>query len=484
MKHNPDSITAPALDPAGTLQDFTAFAANVTDAFTAALFLLDDSGKSLYMAACHTLSDHLPVGLTVPIDSCTIGRLFSRGVQFHEPYFEGDCMELGIYDEPEEIRAYMTAPVGESGLLWMDTRKAYRFTAKSLKLLSELAASCRHMVELTELRLRGEHRSRCDNLLHELLPSWSSLTELSNLGLDHAVQKIHDEGGFDGALTAMRDADRGLLEITACAGFSHWVRRGRLVRESPGWVSWALEHKNPVLIPEVCQDDEQAFVFHAGERFGFEIKSLAVLPWTSRDGESALVLAGRDPNPLLQNNQAFWQFVGSIVGFLHSAACAEQVLHKVRRYDGESGLISEGYFREVSRRAYDQAKEKGTGLLLFLTHLRDIDRLYLEHDHSMVNRFLEAFSDRLSLAARGRGERGKYRTGGFGLIIEGVDYREAATIVASAESVLRSGPLQIDGTVFDSEIDAAYAHYPSECQDLTGLWQQVLRKIDAKKVKE
>lgn len=484
MKQDPDPIAAPALDAAGILHDFAALAANVTDAYTVALFLVDDSGKNLKLAACHTLSDHIPAGLSVPVDSCMVGLHFSRGTRFHEPYFEGDPMELGIYSQPEEIRAYMTAPVGGRGLLWMDTKKAYRFTPKSLKLLTDLAANCRHMVELTELRMREANRARCDNLIQELLPSWSDLTGLSNQGLDLAVEKILQMGGFDGVLTAVRDADRGLLEITACAGFSHWVRKGRLVRQSPGWVSWAIEHRSTVLIPQVRQDDDHAIVFHAGERFGFEVKSLAVIPWQSRDGEAALVLAGRDENPLLKENQSFWQLVGQVVGFLYSAACTERVMSRVRRYDGESGLISEGYFREVSRRTFDRAREKGTGLLLFLTQLKDIDRLYLENDHSVVNRFLEAFSDRLSLAARGRGERGKYRTGGFGLLVEGVDAQEAATIAATAESILRSGPLEIDGTPFHCEIDAAYAHYPSECRDHTGLWRQVLSTIDAEKVKE
>lgn len=478
MKRDPGPIAAPAFDPTGTLQDFVALAANVTDAFTVALLLLDGSGKRLNMAACHTLSDHLAADLSVPIDSTMIGQLFSRGVQFHEPYFEGDCMELGIYNQQEDIRAYMTAPVGDNGILWMDTRKAYRFTAKSLKLLTELAANCRHMVELTKLRAQEENRARCDQLVHELLPAWSSLAGLPNQGLDHAVEKIFEMGDFDGALTVVRDAERGLLEITACAGFSHWVRKGRLVRESPGWITWALEHRNPVLIPQVQQDDEQAVVFHGGERFGFEVRSLAVIPWTCRDGEAALVLAGRNRNPLLEDNRTFWQFVGNIVGFLHSAACTEKVMSKVRRYDGESGLVSEGYFREVSRHAFERAKENGTGLLLFLTQLRDIDLLYLKHEHSVVNRFLEAFSDRLSLAARGRGERGKYRTGGFGLVLEGVDSHEASTIASTAESVLRSDSLQIDGTTFQCDVDVAYAHYPSECRDHMALWQVVLGRID------
>ena len=220
MKQDPGPTAVPALDPAGTLQDFAALAANVTDAFTVALFLADHSGKSLQMAACHTLSDHIPAGLSIPVDSCTIGQLFSRGVQFHEPYFEGDSMEIGLYNQPEEIRAYMTAPIGDRGLLWMDTRKAYRFTAKSLKVLTELAAGCRHMVELTELRLRESHRSQCDSLIRAFVPHWSELAGLPNQGLDHAVQTILDVGGFDGVLAAVRDADKGLLEIIACSGFS------------------------------------------------------------------------------------------------------------------------------------------------------------------------------------------------------------------------------------------------------------------------
>lgn len=478
MKQQRRSIPAPRTDSSQPLNDFVALAANITDAFTVALFLLDESEQCLRMVACQSLSDHILPDVRLALDTGTVAGLFAKGVPFHEPYFEGDATEFGFYGIPEEIRAFMTAPVSSRGLLWMDTRKAYRFTAKSVKLISQFAANCRHMVELSELKRFADVRSRCDRLIQELLPEQSALPRMAHLGLAQAVEKIFEIAGFDGVLTAVRDVERNLVEITASAGFSHWVRPGRLVRGGPGWVSWALEHRSPVFLPLIRREEDPAILFHAGERFGFKVGSLAVVPWTCREQDAVLVMAGRTRNPILEENQWFWQFVAGLLSFIHSTACAEQVMSKVRRYDGESGLISEGYFREVTRALFSRARERGTDVALFLAQLKDVERLYVELDHSIANRFLQAFSDRLFLAAKGRGERGKYRTGGFGLVIEGLDVREAGLISENIRSALGSGRLEIDGSEIPYDFEVAYAHYPSECDDHVGLWRKVLNRID------
>jgi GGDEF domain-containing protein len=460
------------------LEDFVALTANVTEAYTAALLLVDDSGNELRIAACHSLSDHLIRDARPSARSGLWAELLRRGAPTQEPHFHGDSAELGIYSEAEEIRAYMTAPVGDLGLLWVDTRRTYSFTAKDLKILGEFARTAESLLGLHQASERLDTARWELDLLAGMIPKDENRSDLENYGLDFFVDALMEKGGFDGVLAATEVDGGRVLRIDASEGFADWVRRGRLVRKRAGAVKEALDGSAPVFIENAGRDDSPATLFHAKENVGFDVKSLVVVPASRGAQRGVLVAASARPDPRLKDAETALKILQGLVGLVRSVSFHERLLARVRRHDGESGLISEGYFRRIGRELLEEVKERKGRLVLLLSQVTDIDEIYVRHDHALVNRFLEEFTDRLAKPAHGHGVMGKFRTGGFGLLLEDVPRREVDRLVE--KTLQRFSPSRIDlgeeEILFHVRVSAA--HYPEDCSDLPGLWETALSRLE------
>jgi hypothetical protein len=221
-------LPTPVCDSPIPLNDFVALSANVMDAHTAALFVEDRARGCLRMAAGWSLSDVFIHGAVVSVEDSVLGKQYRAGQPAAETYFAGDSTGLGMYSQPEPIRAYMTAPVGSRGLLWIDTRQAYRFTGKHLKILSNLAGTAEHLFHLSG-QASALHISAVGAEVMRRLLVHSREPAEREAGLHGAtVCMIVEKMGFDAALAAVRLRDRNLCRITACSGFPPFIQVGRL----------------------------------------------------------------------------------------------------------------------------------------------------------------------------------------------------------------------------------------------------------------
>jgi len=472
----PDAVQTDA----GSLERFMAIAAEAVDAHTAAVFLANPNRDQLRMAAFQSVSDRLISDATFPVPQSIPGGVFDRGVPVHEAYFAGDPSGLGMYYSGQQpIMAYMAAPVGTKGLLWLDTRKVYRFTERHLKILLELARTAEDILGLTErasgLTRRGD---RLDLIQGLLPPNWQAMDPEGEF-FDKVVRLLVKKGEFDGALLATILPERGLCQVKACDGFSPILTKGRFVRIRQGWVKWSLEHDSSVIISGLRGDERTLTIFHTGETMGFETKSLAVIPWCGPDdfNRGVLVLASKKTSPRLEEGKPTWQFLGSLAGLVRTVAHSDKLMHSVRKYDGESGLANEGYFRHLTRLALSRERERKGNLLLLLVSIVNMDELYLCHDHSRIRLFLETFTDKLLLLTRRKCVTGKFSTGGFGLFVENVPSDEIRAITKKAESIMGTGTSVIDGEHIYYEVESASAHYPDDCTDFHGLWTKALERL-------
>jgi GGDEF domain-containing protein len=462
----------------GPAQEFVALAANVTDAFTAALLVRDSGSDRLKIAAIQSLSDHLESGALLPAGSGFWAELLKRGAPVQDTSFQGDSAELGIYSRPEPIRGFMSVPVGPRALLWVDTCRVYRFTGKHLKVLVELASCMKHLLDLSS-QIDHENRTERDlSLLGSVLALGPGRAAVDNGRLDELVETIYAGGEFDGVLAARPLEDGGLLRIAAALGFSPWVKKGRLVRRGSGCVDWCLRMGEPKFMAGPDPEGRPIVLFHTGERFGFQIKSSGVIPWSGAAGQGVLVMASQSPDGALEGPRTGLAMLGRLIGVVESVSFQENLLGAVRRFDGESGLPSEGYFREISRKTFSEVEARKGALALFLMFVADIERLYLTHERSVMNRFFETIADQLKKLTRGRGLAGKFRTGGFAVLVEALPAREVDLLIAKSRNLFGSGRVAADGVEIEFELRCAAAHYPDDCADIGGLWQTALSRLD------
>jgi GGDEF domain-containing protein len=470
---------AQVCDPLVPLHDFVVLSANVMEAHTVALFLEDPSLGCLRMAAAWSLSNHLVHGAVVSLADTVLGRKYLGGQPEAELHFEGDSTALGMYSHPEPIRAYMTAPVGSRGLLWTDTRQAYRFTGKHLKIFSDLARTAENLLQVSGHAAAFHEALEAAAVMRRLLAYSREPADRTASLLDAVVRMVVEKMGFDGALTAVRIPNSDLCRISACCGFPPFIQIGRRVRFRQGWVKQALDSRGPKVARARVPGDPDVVAFHAGERFGFPVRSLAVIPWSLEDqgAESVLVVASANPGRMTRKRSEPLESLTELMRLIQVASFRKRLLCGVRRYDAESGVLNEGAFSLESREMLSRARDKGGSLALVLTEISHMGRIYLEHDPATVNRFLEMITDALRVLQPRPCIVGKFKTGGFGLLVENAKEQENHLLFKKAPSLFGTGYMGVGGWEIRYGMAMAVAHFPGDCFDLDGLWSTALDRL-------
>ncbi len=480
MSMRRQSSPTPVCDSLVPLNDFVALSANVMDAHTAALFVEDHARGGLCMAVSWSLSDHLIHDAVISLQDTVLGTHYRSGQPAAESYFEGDSTRLGMYAQPEPIRAYMTAPVGSRGLLWIDTRQAYRFTGKHLKILCELARTAEDLFHLSGQATALRQAALGAEIMRGILAHCREPADTGEKFLDAAVRMIKEKMGFDAALTAARFPGKDLCRITACCGVPPFIQIGRRVRLRQGWVKWSLDHRQPAMVSAAATGEADLIAFHAGERFGFPVRSLAVIPWRleEHDRESLLIMASATPGKVVPESKDTHQTLVDLIRLVEAASLRKRLLAGVRRYDAESGVLSEGAFCVESRDMLSHARDKKGTLALVLAEISGMRRMYLECDPATVNHFLEMVTDSLGLLQSRPFVVGKFKTGGFGLLVENAKEQEIRPIFKKAQSLFGTGYMNVGGWQIRYGMSMAVAHFPSDCSDIDALWSTALTRLE------
>jgi GGDEF domain-containing protein len=463
------------------LEDFLAMAAELTEAHTAALLLEDRQTGTLTMSAWWSLSDYIREDASVSIGSGTLGQMYLATLPCQETYVEESAPETEIYSRPQGIRAYMAAAVGTRGMLWLDTRKAYRFTGKHLKILSQLAGLCEVALDLQDrVSNLGRDSGRLE-LLRRILDECLVTKGFESPLTDSGLQDLRRLEGVDGILVATRWSDQDPFKVVTSDGFPPGFKRGRLIKIGQGWTQRAVKERQPLFASGPEDPHQPLVLFNPDERLGFDPKSLAVIPWFGavHESDGLLVVVMENTRSLSATDKEFWCSVGKLVSLMQSAEQRRKLLVGMGMHDGESHLVGEGYFRHVSRSTFSRIKSEGGTLTLLLTLIPDMEDLYLNYEYEDVNLLLESFTDRLSRLFDKRGLPGKFRTGGFGLLLEGIGKAQVERVVEEANTVLQSTGQSGSGGDITHGLVVAAAHYPGDCRDPEGLWRTALSRLDS-----
>lgn len=126
------------------VRDLVRLASNVTDAFTAALFLVDEPGRDrLTLACCQSLSGSVVPGAVIRMGHGLVGWVAKHERPTLAKNFRYDTTTLQFYSKNEDIKSFAAAPVFDGdrliGVFAVDSKQQYVFTDKKIKLLNEFA---------------------------------------------------------------------------------------------------------------------------------------------------------------------------------------------------------------------------------------------------------------------------------------------------------------------------------------------------------
>ncbi|MBF0171118.1 MAG: GAF domain-containing protein [Nitrospinae bacterium] len=158
-----------------SVQRLVELVSNTTEAFTAALFLLDDHHPGvLRLYAWHTLSQSLVTDATIPVGHGLVGWVAKNEKATHATRFERDTRAaLRFYTIDEPIKSFAATPVRHGdrtiGVLAVDSKKQYVFTDKSLKLLDDFAVAIGRSLAMGRGRIKLREDAEAFEGVHGLM---------------------------------------------------------------------------------------------------------------------------------------------------------------------------------------------------------------------------------------------------------------------------------------------------------------------------
>lgn len=452
------------------------------DAQTAAIFLTDPDSSFLDLIASRSRRKDFVRTQRRPLEDGILPGIIQRGLTVCEALRPELSSKLGFYSSSGPEMVYLAVPFGANGLLWIDREGIERFSPDQIKLASMAAVMVADIVELYLEAVKSQHSAMDLQLITSLTDSQDSAIETSAVRIDSIVTKMTQSKKCDGALVAISTENGELCRIISVSGFSGALSKGKVVRLRQGWAKWAIEKMRPAIISGLKGSETSLPIFHSGEAIGFSVKSLAVIPWHGFDSvDGVLVAASRNAGLEWESSRPLWTFLASLIGLMRRLEISNKVLKSVRRYDGESGVMSEGFFRSQLRAGFERQVAASGSFFILLAQVRNLDSLYLDYEYTTINRFLGLFCEKLSMSTKRQVIAGKFSTGCFGIGVESLPATEVDTLLKKASALLGQGITNVDGVDIRHEVAFGWALFPHDARSFFDLINRASDKLLSKK---
>ena len=164
------SAVSPVRPPSGAndlheaLNQLSRLVANVTEAYTAAIFLANPSEKFVQLASLHTLSREVVPMCRIAYGCGLVGWTAQNAVRISVCPFEHDATTLMYYSTDQALKSFIAVPILSSqnellGVISCDSKKSYAFAKITEKILLDCAAQAATMISLYQRFGSSEKKS-------------------------------------------------------------------------------------------------------------------------------------------------------------------------------------------------------------------------------------------------------------------------------------------------------------------------------------
>ncbi len=227
------------------LKDAVDLLANLTEAFTAAVFLKDHDNKYLYPVAWHSLSRSFRSDEPIRLGEGLVGYVAKHGVPVDVDRYQQSSEATGLYSADEGIKAFVGVPMGEMGVLVVDTKTRQIFGEREKKTIKDFAVFMGQMIVQQEAMAREALYGRILDLMYEVENAALSFSDSRQL-----YAEILDAGrrftGLSMSFLCLLHPGRKQFVVEAVDGPSVSTLRGRSFPVSQGLVGWVLKEAKPL----------------------------------------------------------------------------------------------------------------------------------------------------------------------------------------------------------------------------------------------
>jgi GGDEF domain-containing protein len=267
-------------------QSLVSLLSNVSEAYTTALFLVNDKKRELNLVAAQSLSKYLAENIALPLEqSGILSQVHKIGQTIHLDKMQesgsGIPSMLPFYRDGEShIKGLFAVPVGDgAGVLYVDTKYSWGFNDKQQKLIKEIAGVLNDLLQRQESLTQKSHYGRILELwrrVDQAALEEHAIEDLCKQVLTECSQFLETEYGFLAAKEPRKHHYR-LLATTANVPRSLTSQR-LLVKQ--GLMGWIFQNQKNLLIPRLNPQTSDHFLFlpseglpHHGTFWGLPVRS-------------------------------------------------------------------------------------------------------------------------------------------------------------------------------------------------------------------
>ncbi|RPH86569.1 MAG: GAF domain-containing protein [Desulfobacteraceae bacterium] len=236
--------------PNHELKDLIELVSNVNEAFTAALFLYNPPRDRLFLRSYHTLSLQVNPKTTIQPGDSLIGWVAKNKQPVNVAQFDRDNRNLKLYLRDEGIKSFMAVPVGDAGVLSVDSKRNYVFTDKNQKILQDFARVIYQVLQTQTLCRQELKQRRLLNFIYRI-----NALSRENHDLQEYYQKVLNAcrifSNTDAAFLTLLPRKGDRYTVVASEGKLFAPMKKNSIPIDMGLTGWVIKEKKPLVRREM-----------------------------------------------------------------------------------------------------------------------------------------------------------------------------------------------------------------------------------------
>jgi len=349
------------------LDTITQLIFNVYEAHTVAIFRRN--GDFLRCLSFYTLSKTFTDQKLLPVEDTLAGWVIKHKEPLIIPNFDKELETLGYYGKEEDIKSFMGYPVGEDGVIVIDSKKRYSFTDREKKNL-------RGFVPLIVEKMSEEDRgSEFEESIHELETRRLIFSIFRDLlhGKRTIREVLKEALSISGGDTCFVGMEKGRkLEIKDAVGVSATECEGKTCALGESVASSVVEGGGELLLPFDTGYLREKPLIYEGEKF--RARQFFGFPLVVEDIVFGVAgFATCSEKPLEEASIGTLRDMAVLLSMYYSQLWTKEYVEILRDVDPVSGALQFHYFLRVGQELIRKRTKFGI-IMVHLLNLRAFNR--------------------------------------------------------------------------------------------------------------
>ncbi len=242
------------------LKELIQLISNVTESFTTALFLFNPAKNILNLRAYHSLSLHIDPDTHLQVGDSLIGWVAKNQTPVNIARFDRDTRNLKLYLRDEKIKSFLAVPVGEAGVLCIDSKRNYVFTEKDQKILQDFALLVLHILQAQNMSTQ-EKQQRFILEFYNQIDSLSKEEQDLNDYYQKALSLCRLFSRTDTAFLALVPKKRDRYKVVASDGTLKGPLKKTFLPIEMGLTGWVIREEKPLVRRSMKPRNHKSYVF-------------------------------------------------------------------------------------------------------------------------------------------------------------------------------------------------------------------------------